>query len=621
MFESLKNSISKILKLNLKNKKMFEEIETSQNVVDLKFQYEYKEENKEIIIDLKNMTPYELGESNKKEAIGYLKKYLENGTPNEKRLAASAVRKLLPLYKEECYLLKDILIKNINSDKPQIINYTLKTLIKYENITENDFAFLKERYLLEEKNYNLELFEELFRKNNISIELKERNTEVVINREEVVKITVENKIVNEELKKNKFEINTMMDKYKNALEVFNIDKLDIEDIFKGKKYIKDEETIKFKTVKNFYDEIIEELLRRVAKNRREYDIFILRYQGYKLQEIGDKYEITREGVRQLINKTINKIINRYKKSNEINSMVFREFTKRIIGDEEEVKVYRMAILIAEAYEDKSGVYNTIMRVIFDDKEFINLRNAVRKFYDLKIEKTKLDLEEQKINLRFEERILNKVVWPKRFIILNKNDLYKVTPKRNINSDGDGISGKFYSHKNNYEIEYESNLEYNVLTILEKSNLVEYYQVQPLIINYGEKNERKYYPDIICKLTDGRGFLIEVKPTFNMFEYRNLVKYDALKNYCIKNGLGYVMLDMNKSIEEVLEKVNRLNSNIEFENEILKKLEVEKKIKWNQYYDISYKYNIDNLDMYKLIINNRLYYSSSPFIISYANNDI
>ena len=47
----------------------------------------------------------------------------------------------------------------------------------------------------------------------------------------------------------------------------------------------------------------------------------------------------------------------------------------------------------------------------------NLRNAVRKFYDLKIEKTKLDLEEQKINLRFEERILNKVVWPKRFIIL------------------------------------------------------------------------------------------------------------------------------------------------------------------------------------------------------------
>ncbi|WP_430846896.1 hypothetical protein [Clostridium nigeriense] len=146
-------------------------------------------------------------------------------------------------------------------------------------------------------------------------------------------------------------------------------------------------------------------------------------------------------------------------------------------------------------------------------------------------------------------------------------------------------------------------------------------MQPLIINYGEKNERKYYPDIICKLTDGRGFLIEVKPIFNMFEYRNLVKYDALKNYCIKNGLGYVMLDMNKSIEEVLEKVNRLNSNIEFENEILKKLEVEKKIKWNQYYDISYKYNIDNLDMYKLIINNRLYYSSSPFIISYANNDI
>lgn len=621
MLKLLKNIIYKRLELRAGNKKQNENVQISEMETTPKIQCEYKEENNEIIIDFKNMTPYELGESNKKEAIRYLEKYIENGTSNEKILAASAVRKLLPLYKDECYLLKDILIKNINSDEPQIINYTLKTLLKYENITENDFIFLKERYLLEKKEYNLILFEQLFKINNISIPQNGVNSKEVINREEVAKIPAENNSFNVKLESNILEVHTMMDKYKNALEVFNIDKLDIEDIFKGRKYIKDEEKIKFEIVKNFYDEIIDELLKNVSKNEREYDAFILRYQGNTLQEIGDKYEISRERVRQIINKTIKKMTNRYKKSNELNSILFREFTNRIIGDEEEVKVDRMAILIAEAYEDKTGIYNTIIKVIFSDNEFINLRKAVRKFYDLKTEKIKLDLEEQKINLRFEDRILNKVVWPKQLRIISENDLYSGTPKRKVNSDGEGISGKFYSHKNNFEIEYESNLEYNILTILEKSNSVEYYQVQPLIISYGERNEKKYYPDIICKLTDGRVFLIEAKPTFNMFEYRNLIKYDALKSYCTRNGLGYVMLDMNKSIEELLEKVNKLNSNIEFESEILGRLEHEKRIKWNQYYDISYKYNIDNLDMYKVIINNNLYYRQSPFIIAYTNNDI
>ena len=48
------------------------------------------------------MSPYELGETNKVEAIEYLIIFLKNGSTNEKRLSASAIYKLTKYFKEEC---------------------------------------------------------------------------------------------------------------------------------------------------------------------------------------------------------------------------------------------------------------------------------------------------------------------------------------------------------------------------------------------------------------------------------------------------------------------------------------------------------------------------------------
>ena len=78
--------------------------------------------------ELAKWTPFELGESNRKEAIHYLILYLATGNGNEKRLAASAISKLTENFKESCVLAVPYLLANLSHSMPQVRQYTLKSL-------------------------------------------------------------------------------------------------------------------------------------------------------------------------------------------------------------------------------------------------------------------------------------------------------------------------------------------------------------------------------------------------------------------------------------------------------------------------------------------------------------
>ena len=82
--------------------------------------------------DLSDLTPYELGESGCVEAIPFLIDYLESGGPNEKRLAASAIRKLSRGWKQECQAAVPALLSCLNVSAPQARQYALSALAKLE---------------------------------------------------------------------------------------------------------------------------------------------------------------------------------------------------------------------------------------------------------------------------------------------------------------------------------------------------------------------------------------------------------------------------------------------------------------------------------------------------------
>jgi tetratricopeptide (TPR) repeat protein len=79
--------------------------------------------------ELTNWTPFELGESNREEAIYHLLKYLSSQSSyDEKRLAASAIYKLAKNFKKSCELAIPHLLDNLSEPAPQVRQYVLKAL-------------------------------------------------------------------------------------------------------------------------------------------------------------------------------------------------------------------------------------------------------------------------------------------------------------------------------------------------------------------------------------------------------------------------------------------------------------------------------------------------------------
>ena len=122
----------------------------------------------------------------------------------------------------------------------------------------------------------------------------------------------------------------------------------------------------------------------------------------------------------------------------------------------------------------------------------------------------------------------------------------------------------------------------------------------------------YYPDIFCVLNDGRSFIIEAKPKINMCEYINIKKYEALRKYCIINGYGYIMMDLNKSFEELYSDTLEISRSENFENEVLKIIVEKGEINWHDYSTLMCKFNISFDYLNKLILEHNLMLSHSPF---------
>lgn len=116
-------------------------------------------------------TPYELGELRTPEVLDELIEYIELGTDNEKRLAASAVSKIALEYLEQCYKAIEPLISLLDNKKSQVRQYALKTLLMFE-LDHTKLNRLEAGYTCEEKEYNQSIFEKIFKKNQYEFNKK-----------------------------------------------------------------------------------------------------------------------------------------------------------------------------------------------------------------------------------------------------------------------------------------------------------------------------------------------------------------------------------------------------------------------------------------------------------------
>lgn len=78
--------------------------------------------------ELNQMTPHQLGESGNIEAISYLIDFLDKGKTNDRKLAASGIRKLIHIDKEACNRAIPSLLTCLDKPGLQTRQYALKTL-------------------------------------------------------------------------------------------------------------------------------------------------------------------------------------------------------------------------------------------------------------------------------------------------------------------------------------------------------------------------------------------------------------------------------------------------------------------------------------------------------------
>ncbi|GAA4273734.1 TnsA endonuclease N-terminal domain-containing protein [Aquimarina gracilis] len=210
------------------------------------------------------------------------------------------------------------------------------------------------------------------------------------------------------------------------------------------------------------------------------------------------------------------------------------------------------------------------------------------------------------------KILEKAIWlsipntkidptdfqnPTRRIILNKSS-----------EERHGTSGSYFSPKCNKRIFYESKLEFDFFTSLELSSDVIDFGFQPLKIEYKFNDYfYPYYPDFYYQLKNGSCVLGEVKKLNKMGLFLNWSKWKAMKHYCKKNGMGFLITDGKHEIRDL--RNMKVNQNLR--REILELFENSTAIDWEIIWDIKEKYKASIKNLTCLVYQEKIKWYKQP----------
>lgn len=112
----------------------------------------------------------------------------------------------------------------------------------------------------------------------------------------------------------------------------------------------------------------------------------------------------------------------------------------------------------------------------------------------------------------------------------------------IHSTGGIMRGKFPSRKTGRLVHYEGLLERDAIYLFETSPLIESYAEQPERIHFPDGNKlRRYTPDFVLDLHDGRRVLVEIKPTRSLQRPEVHHKLDCVATELVRAGQAFLVL--------------------------------------------------------------------------------
>lgn len=235
-----------------------------------------------------------------------------------------------------------------------------------------------------------------------------------------------------------------------------------------------------------------------------------------------------------------------------------------------------------------------------------------------MDKLGLAMSEYKTGLwaQLHKNILNGVLWPDSVLNCSPKELMSQR-KREVNLRGFGLKGSVYSPKLRRQVPFESMNECKFLNMLEKMEEVVWYQEQPLVIPYEWKGkETLYYPDFCVGLADGRYFIAEVKELFEVLQHQNAEKLRALWSFCLENGLGLLVIDGTKTIQEICGR----SVDLELKQALLEELHLRGQIGQDAFGLLEARFPGVWDQLPAIVLEERLVWQAKPFVLKMPENE-
>jgi hypothetical protein len=103
-----------------------------------------------------------------------------------------------------------------------------------------------------------------------------------------------------------------------------------------------------------------------------------------------------------------------------------------------------------------------------------------------------------------------------------------------------------------KVAFESRTELSLIRALDMAPEVTWFCEQPTAIGYTfAGRHHTYYPDLLAATKDGCCILIEVKPLLDMPLAINQAKAAAARAFCARNGWGFLVTDLRRSMNDLL----------------------------------------------------------------------
>lgn len=313
-------------------------------------------------------------------------------------------------------------------------------------------------------------------------------------------------------------------------------------------------------------DLVSAMLSRYSRDEHERGILTARFgldgrDRATLQEIGDELAITRERVRQLVDRSVMRLAGRVLKSMEDTDA--RETLTERYGSTEDIEPLIQRLTL-EACATETGPLTKSCAVM-------KLRTAGHRVSDTEQIAKEVRSRAARVRRRLREleriervatvadsyatahlqRWLDHIEWPADATLSPHPIPGRAIRHIDVTEEGHGTT---FLDKLGRHGAWDSRFEARLLRILNHSRMVATFQEQPVRVPYQHHGRtRPYYPDVVAQLRDGRTVLIEAKPIYEVAYAINQDKFDAGRVYAHSRGWGWLVWTDRDSIPELIQR--------------------------------------------------------------------